>query len=144
MIPTSRRTTPPVFQPRRPRPAAARTLVVWNDMKHRPESTSPRLTVRPATTEVPTNKTSIGVGDRGARGVGGTSCPPLPQKWGQYFSGNYHVQFWEYLPPPQKKKNNKINLVNFLGKYHVKFGHFVNLLLPVRYVPNVAKRSILL
>ena len=36
-----------------------------------------------------------------------------PQKFGkEYFSGNYHVKFG--------------NFVTFSGKCHVKFGHFMN------------------
>jgi len=63
--------------------------------------------------------------------------PPLPQKIGKIFSGNFHVKFGHFRAKKHVKLGNFVNYSgkyhkefgyfdNFSGKNHVKFGHFVN------------------
>ena len=48
------------------------------------------------------------------------TCPP---KFGKYFWGN-HVKFWHFSG--KYRKISKFGNFVCPGKYHVKFGHFVN------------------
>ena len=64
----------------------------------------------------------------GDRGKGGAAVPP-PSKWpnsGKIYLGKNHVKFGHFVIFSGIYHVKFGNFVNFSGKYHVKFGHFVN------------------
>ena len=78
---------------------------------------------------------TIGVGEGGQRGSGGT----CPQNSGKKFSGNFYGKFGHFSSKNHVRLGNFVNFIfraniikkfgyfdNFSGKNHVKFGHFVN------------------
>ena len=75
------------------------------------------IAYRPSRFQASTHRSGIGIGD----GAEGTSPPPK-KKLGKIFFGQLSCNIWGFFRQYVKFGN----FINFSGKYHVKFEHFLN------------------